>query len=196
MIWSGEKRSKIYTTWTLTVDEKKSFTTLTGKFETHVRPKTKKILSRYKFQCRTQQEGETFEQFLTDLHVLARDCAYQEKDSMIRDAIVFGTVDHKVREKCINGGSELTLDAAVNYARTYELSKAQLRNIGKTVNIIKKGKQSQPTSTNKAKPTHHSHSNATYTSKGDQSNQNSGKTCSKCARSHPPRNCPAYRKNA
>ncbi|XP_069103112.1 uncharacterized protein [Argopecten irradians] len=138
MIWSGEKRGEIYTTWTLTVEEKKSFTTLTGIFETHVRPKTNKISSRYKFQCRTQQEGETFEQFLTDLHVLARDFAYQEKDSMIRDAIVFGTVDHKVREKCINEGSELTLDAAVNYARTYELFKAQLQKMVKTVNIIKK----------------------------------------------------------
>lgn len=191
MIWSGEKGREIYTTWTLTDEEKKSFTTLTGKFETHVRPKTNKIFSRYKFQCRTQREGETFEQFLTDLHVLARDCAYQEKDNMIRDAIVFGTVDHKVREKCINEGSELTLDAAVNYARTYELSKAQLQKMEKTVNVIKKGK---PASTNKAKPTHQSHSNATYNSKGDHSNQNRGKTCSKCARSHPPRNCPAYGK--
>ena len=46
---------------------------------------------------------------------------------MIRDAIVFGTKDHKVREKCINEGSEFTLEKAINYARTHDLLKAQLK---------------------------------------------------------------------
>ena len=67
------------------------------------------------------------EQFVTDLKLLARDCAFKEPDEMIRDRIVFGTNSHKIREKLINEGKDLSLDKATEIARTYELSKAQLK---------------------------------------------------------------------
>ena len=63
---------------------------------------------------------------------------------MVRDAIVFGTKDHKVRGKCFNEGSHLTLEMAVNFGRTLELSKAQLKSMAgedKSVNIVSKSKQ-------------------------------------------------------
>ena len=65
-------------------------------------------------------------QFVTDLQLLARDCAFKEPDEMIRDRIVFGTNSHKIREKLINQGKDLTLHKAAEIARTYELSRAQL----------------------------------------------------------------------
>ena len=60
-----------------------------------------------------------------NLKLLARECAFKEPDEMIRDRIVFVTNSHKIREKLINQGKDLTLDKAVEIARTYELSRAQ-----------------------------------------------------------------------
>ena len=48
---------------------------------------------------------------------------------MIRDRIVFGTNSHKIREKLINQGKDLTLGKAVEIARTYQLSRAQLKSM-------------------------------------------------------------------
>ncbi|CAC5388949.1 unnamed protein product [Mytilus coruscus] len=60
---------------------------------------------------------------------------------MVLDAIVFGTKDHKIRDKCITEGSELTLEKAIDFARTYELSKAQLKSMESedtTINMLNK----------------------------------------------------------
>ena len=73
-----------------------------------------------------------------------KDCGYATPDEMVRDAIVFGTKDHTVRENCINEGSDLTIEKAVNFGRTLELSKAQLKSMAgedKSVNIVSKSKQ-------------------------------------------------------
>ena len=45
---------------------------------------------------------------------------------MIRDRMVFGTNSLKVREKLISKGSALTLDKAVELARSFQASQAQL----------------------------------------------------------------------
>ncbi|CAC5366972.1 unnamed protein product [Mytilus coruscus] len=58
--------------------------------------------------------------------------------------------DHKVREKCITEESDLTLEKAINFARTYELSKAQLKSMegeDKSINMLnKQGSRSNLTS--------------------------------------------------
>lgn len=62
------------------------------------------MYSGYNFLCTTQKDGETFENFFTDLRLLVKEFEYQDQDDMIRNVIVFGTQDHKVREKCISEG--------------------------------------------------------------------------------------------
>ncbi|CAG2214759.1 unnamed protein product [Mytilus edulis] len=141
MIWIGNKGRDIYSTWDLSEDDKKKLEVHYQNFEKHVRPKSNKIYSRYKFLSRVQKEIDTFEEYLTDLKILVKDCGYATPEEMVRDAIVFGTKDHKVREKCITEGSELSLEKAINFARTYELSKAQLKTMeseDKTINMLNK----------------------------------------------------------
>ena len=46
---------------------------------------------------------------------------------MIRDRIVFGTKSKKNREKLFDEGAGLTLERAINIARSYEASQAQLK---------------------------------------------------------------------
>ena len=118
---SQERGRDVFGTWTLTDKERKSLDTLYTKFETYVKPKSIVVFSRYKFQCKKQGEQETCEQFIIDLKVLAKDCAYTNADKMVREKIVFGTKHAKVREKLVNEGSDLTLEKAVDFAHTYEI---------------------------------------------------------------------------
>ena len=48
---------------------------------------------------------------------------------MIRDRIVFRTNSCKIREKLINQGKELTLDKALDIARTYEMLKSRMKSM-------------------------------------------------------------------
>ena len=48
---------------------------------------------------------------------------------MIRDKIVFGTNSRKIRETLINERNELTLDKAVDIARTYEMSQSKMKSM-------------------------------------------------------------------
>ncbi|VDI35248.1 Hypothetical predicted protein [Mytilus galloprovincialis] len=68
---------------------------------------------------------------------------------MLRDQIVFTVKSQKLREKLINEGSDLTLEKAIDIARTYELSKQQLRSMNEedtSIHALKK-KPSAHTST-------------------------------------------------
>ena len=127
MIWVGNKGRDIYSTWNLQQSESKLLKTYYDKFENYVKPKSNKLYVHYKCSQRRQTETETFEQFVTDLRILIKDCEYQQKDEMLRDQIVFTVRSPKIREKIINEGSDLTLEKAIDIARTYELSKQQLK---------------------------------------------------------------------
>lgn len=62
------------------------------------KPKSNRVYSRYRFLSRKQKEGKTFEKYLTDLILLVNESRYQDQDDMMRDAIMFGTLDHKLLE--------------------------------------------------------------------------------------------------
>ena len=89
MIWLGEKGREVYGTWTFTDEERKSLDALYTKIETYAKPKSNVVFSRYKFQCKKQGEQESCKQFIIELKVLAKDCAYTNADEMVRDKLVF-----------------------------------------------------------------------------------------------------------
>ena len=126
MLWVGTKGREIYKTFTMTEEQKKVLDQYYRRFKEYVIPKTNLIFSRYKFQSRVQTD-ETFECFVTDLKLIARDCGYHDCDEMIRDRIVFGIRSPKIREKLFNVGSDLTLQKAIEIAQAYELSQSQLK---------------------------------------------------------------------
>ncbi|KAK3107438.1 hypothetical protein FSP39_014641 [Pinctada imbricata] len=129
MIRVEDKGREIYGTWTLTNDEKKSLDTLYAKFKAYVEPKSNRVFSRYKFQCIVQSDTDSCEQFITALKIAVKDCGYDNPDEMVRDRIVFGIKSPKIREKLINEGSGLALEKAIDVARSYEMSQAQLKSM-------------------------------------------------------------------
>ena len=76
----------------------------------------KKRIARYKFSQRSQRMGESFDNFLKDLHILDMDCEYTDTDDMLVDNIVRGIYHKKVQERLLDKGQELTLDAAIQVA--------------------------------------------------------------------------------
>ena len=126
MLWVGDKGRDIYSKWELGADEAKKLNTYYTKYEAYVKPKSNRVFARYKFHQKVQQEGESFEQFLTDLKLLVKDCGYGDPDEMVRDSVVIGCHSTKTREKLIQEGSDLTLEKAIDVARTDEMSKTQL----------------------------------------------------------------------
>lgn len=145
MLWVGEKGRNIYSTWALSAEDAKALKSYFDRFESYVKPRTNVIYNRYKFHSRMQKETETFDQYVTDLKLLVKDCNFGNSDEMVRDRIVIGIRNSKIREKLINIGSELTLEKALDIARTHELSAAQAKSMSGEdvkVNFIKKG-QSQ-----------------------------------------------------
>uniref|UniRef100_A0A674EBM2 Gypsy retrotransposon integrase-like protein 1 n=1 Tax=Salmo trutta TaxID=8032 RepID=A0A674EBM2_SALTR len=131
LLWIGEKGRDIYNTWTLTEAESKALKTYYDRFEAYVVPKTNTIFARYKFHEKVQGASESFEPFVTELRLLVKDCDYANKDEMVRDRIVFGIHSPRVREKLLNVGSELTLDKAIDIARSHELAQAQMKTISR-----------------------------------------------------------------
>ena len=156
MLWVGDKGREIYSTWELGTEEAKKLNTYYTKYEAYVKPKSNRVFARYKFRQKVQQEGEPFEQFLTDLKLLVKDCGYCDPNEMVRDRVVIGCHSTKTREKLIQEGSDLTLEKAIDIARTDEISKTQLETMASedaSNNSLNQRKQ-KPEQTRKQKHDH------------------------------------------
>jgi hypothetical protein len=129
MLWVGGKGRTIFLTWQLNADESKVLKNYYDKFEEYVKQRSNVIFNRYKFHSKVQEQKETFEQFATQLKNLVRDFSYDKPDEMVRDRIVIGVRNPKIREKLIQVGSELQLQNAMEIARTHELSQAQAKSM-------------------------------------------------------------------
>ena len=121
----GEEADDIMVSFGLTADDAKQYELVKNRFESHFIVKRNIIFERAKFNLRSQQEGESVETFITDLHCLAEHCEFGVlKDELIRDKIVVGLKDKKLSEK-LQLDSKLTLEKAVTQARQSEAVKKQ-----------------------------------------------------------------------
>ena len=102
------------------------FETLIRKFDEYFVVKRNVIYERSKLQQRRQQQGETVEEFYRCLKELARYCSYQDEDDQIRDRLVVGLLDCRLKEK-LQLLPDLTLSRALDVARQHEQIKLQMR---------------------------------------------------------------------
>lgn len=194
MIWVGDKGRDIYNTWSLTAEEKKKLETYYNKYEAHVEPKSNVVFTRYKFNERVQGENESFDQYITELKLLARHCRYTDQDDMIRDRIVFGCKSVKVREELIKQGSELTLQKAIDIARTQEISQAQLKSMAGAEQVNNIRRQEDKKRNTKERLPGKMKTPEAKQSKSTRSSANTRKPCSRCGNRHEYNKCPAYGK--
>ncbi|ELT88091.1 hypothetical protein CAPTEDRAFT_191344 [Capitella teleta] len=99
------------------------------KYDQYCEPKNE-IRATVNFHRRKQAPQERFDSFVTELRILVKDCGYTNEDRMLRDSIVIGGLDQKVRERCMEDGDDLTLEKTIKLGQMYETSKESLKLIG------------------------------------------------------------------
>lgn len=149
--------------------------------------KKRVFFERYIFNSRDQREDEDFENFYKEVKLLANSCEFGNlNDSLIRDRIIAGVNDARLRDKLLSKDVEPDLMEVVSICRSYELAKKQVTVIEatKTVSIdkvsqVNRSKQSKQQYSNQPKPV--------------VNKQEQGPTCTKCGlRIHKnPNDCPA-----
>ena len=100
----------------VTAADKDDIVIVKAKFKAYFTPRVNETYERYKCLKIKQEQGETFESFLTDLKKnLVNSCGYhvEEKSKVLRDQIVMGVVSNVVREKLLDQAA-LTLNTVPN----------------------------------------------------------------------------------
>ena len=83
------------------------------------------IYERALFNRRKQENNETVEEFIADLHKLVKHCSYGTlQDELVRNRIVVGVKGRQVSEK-LQMTANLTLELAMTTARQSEAVKTQ-----------------------------------------------------------------------
>lgn len=120
---AGPQAIEVYNTFTFAVAaDREKYDEVIKKFDEHCSPKKNETYERYVFRTRIQSQGENFDSFLTDLKLKAKTCNFGVlAESMIRDQIVFGIDDKKVRERLLRE-TELTFEGAVKICHASEIA--------------------------------------------------------------------------
>ncbi|XP_077535303.1 uncharacterized protein LOC144147109 isoform X2 [Haemaphysalis longicornis] len=168
---AGDEAIEVFNTFSFAKGEcDTDYATVLKKFDEYFKTQSNEIYERYLFRKRVQEQGEEFEHFLRDLKTQARLCNFGGLlESMIRDQIVFGTNDEKVREKLLRD-NELTLAKAEQICKAAEATaahKEEWKRDHKQVDPIRKT------------------SSVPHLEQPNYS-------CQRCGRRHAPRNCPAF----
>ncbi|KAK8767070.1 hypothetical protein V5799_006149 [Amblyomma americanum] len=180
---AGDEALDVFNTFTFGEQEdKEDYDTLVRKFEAYCAEVSNEVHERYVFRSRKQEDGEPFERFIRDLKKQAAQCNFEGlHDSMIRDQIVFGTNNSKLREKMLREKG-LTLLKAEEMCRVAE-SVAQRNQVwarpGDSIDSVSRSRASCHRCVDRQETS---------------AVNGSSYRCKKCNRRHEPRQCPAYGK--
>ena len=121
----GDATNDILKSFHLTKEEVKIYDMVKDKFDDHFVKKHNVIYERACFNQRHQEEGETFDNFVTALYGLVKHCKYGSLQfKMIRHRIVVGLRDRKLSE-CLQLEADLTLEKAIAITRQSESVRKQ-----------------------------------------------------------------------
>lgn len=115
----GEDARKTYSTFVFEEGEEKSdIAVLKKKFEAFYKPSLNLAYHEYRFGIRDQRDGESFNDWLTELRVLAKSCEFGEmEERMLRSRIILGVNDKKLQERLISENG--------NFAKTVEICRTR-----------------------------------------------------------------------
>ena len=129
----GEEARDVFSTfteWAKAGDNKKIEPVL-AKFSQYCQPRKNVPFERYRFNRRTQEPGETYDQYCTALRKLAAACDFETitPGEILRDRLVFGIRDSKVRERLLRE-TNLTLQKTDEICCAAESMLAQMKVFG------------------------------------------------------------------
>lgn len=126
----GEYGRQLCTNFNMAAEDKKDVVKVMARFENFCAPKKNIIYERFKFNQRSQQFGETFDSFLTEIQKLIRTCGYGDsEDGILRDRVVIGINDTKLQEKLLGREEEMDSIQVINLCRAAELARSQAKDV-------------------------------------------------------------------
>ena len=107
------------------------------KLAEYCQPRKNVPCERYKFNKRTQESGESYEQYKTTLRKLSEACEFDTitANEILRDRLIFGIHDTKVRERLLRENN-LTLIKTDEICRAAESMTEQMRIVGQSNNAM------------------------------------------------------------
>ncbi|KAL0150957.1 hypothetical protein M9458_053744 [Cirrhinus mrigala] len=184
---AGPQAIEVYNTFVFNENEDRNkLDDVLAKFTAHCSPIKNETYERYVFRSRVQQPQETFDNFLTDLRLKAKTCNFDQlSDSMIRDQIVFGIGDAKLRQRLLRE-TELTLQEAIKICQASELAQLHVKTFGE---IMPKSMSSNTDAAIGA--VSFKEKRRTFRA----AKQKDGVySCKRCGTDHHPKQCPAFGK--
>ncbi|UYV64879.1 K02A2.6-like, partial [Cordylochernes scorpioides] len=107
-------------------DEKNSLPKIIEALNNHFTPQKNVIYERYIFNTSNQEENEGIDSYTNRLRGLASSCEYDIlTEELIRDRIVLGIKDNRVRKKLLME-PKLNLSSAIDICRTAEVTEQQI----------------------------------------------------------------------
>ncbi|XP_046391596.1 uncharacterized protein K02A2.6-like [Ischnura elegans] len=189
----GDDADDILLSFNLAAAEEKTYKVVFEKFNEHFVPKVNIIYERARFNKRLQGESETVEEFVRDLHILAKNCRYGAlKEELVRDRLVVGLRNAKLSE-ALQLDPDLTLERAVTKARQAEEVHRQQTLIRSTAEIGKSSsslvRAPEVDAVRRKVP---AHAKSRTTTNANQSREG-GRNCPRCGKkpSHVFAQCPA-----
>ena len=126
----GSDARKVFKTWNLSATERKDIKGVIERFDNYCNPRKNIPFERYLFNSRQQEPGESFDRYVTSLRQIADKCDFGAitPDDLLRDRIIFGIADNKVRERLLRE-PELNLSKTLDICRASEMSQAQIKTV-------------------------------------------------------------------
>ena len=144
---------------------------LVEKVTAYYAPRRSKIVSRFKFNSRSQQPGESIATYVSELRKLSEFCEYGATlDDMLCDRLVCGLAERWVQQRLLAEG-DLTFDKALKIAQAMELAERDARDL-------------QQAGAHRNVPVHRV-AQPPRTARQDKD----GKPCHRCGGSHDPSQC-------
>lgn len=131
LVCIGDAGRRIYETFSFENEsDKENIKILREKFEAYAKPSVNLTYHEYVFARRDQREGEKFDDWLTELRTLVRNCEFGEvEDRMLKSRIILGIRDQQLQQKLISDNPTLT--KVLEHCRTREKSQEQFMEIRK-----------------------------------------------------------------
>ena len=122
----GTPGLKIYNSFEFN-DDARNLKVILQKFNDYAIGELNETYERYKFNKRSQKDGENFETYLASLRTLAKTCSFEPlTDSLIRDRVVYGIQDEYTR-KLLLQESKFSLAKCAQICKATESADTQVK---------------------------------------------------------------------
>ncbi|XP_023229307.1 uncharacterized protein LOC111629653 [Centruroides sculpturatus] len=202
----GEEALEIFETLELSEEEAKQPNVILEKLELYFIPKSNQSVESHKFNTRVQGPSEVFDDFLADLRKLSINCEFGNlRDRLLRDRIVSGIRDQKVKERLLRE-TELSLTKAIDICRAAEQTESHIKlllNQPKNIEVnVIKGKsrerlnesRDQENRSRAETKNHRTQNNCRAYQRPENKFQGRQRNCGRCGYRHNQPNCPAMGK--